>query len=139
MELPSLNSPEVFGLHSNAEIRYFTQSTKALWLNLLSMRSSEGSASAQGSTDNFLNYTIESTLKRIPEVYDVVIIRKQFSEVLRPTQVVLVQELERFNKLILLMTNSLNNLYRALKGEIGMSGELDELSAALMNGFLPES
>jgi dynein heavy chain, axonemal len=139
MELPSLNSPEVFGLHSNAEIRYFTNSTKNLWLNLLSMRSSDGGSSSSGAGDSFLNNTIESTLKRIPELYDVILIRKQFGENLRPTQVVLVQELERFDNLILLMRNSLNNLYRALKGEIGMSGELDELSAALMNGFLPES
>ena len=51
----------------------------------------------------------------------------------------LVQELERFNSLINLMRNSLVKLSRALKGEIGMSGELDELSAALLNGFLPNS
>jgi len=139
MELPSLNSPEVFGLHSNAEIRYFTNSTKGLWINLLSMRSSEGTSGASASSESFLNSTIESTLKKIPEVYDVLIIRKQLGENLRPTQVVLVQELERFNILILMMRNSLNNLFRALKGEIGMSGELDELAAALINGFLPES
>lgn len=139
MELPSLNSPEVFGLHSNAEIRYFTNATKGLWLNLLSMRSSDSSASASGTAETFLTNTIESTLKKIPEIYDVVLIRKQFGEILRPTQVVLVQELERYNNLILLMSTSLNNLHRALKGEIGMSGELDDLSAALMNGFLPES
>ena len=29
------------------------------------------------------------------------------------------------------------NLKRALKGEIGMSTELDELSVSLFNGFLP--
>ncbi|OMJ92498.1 hypothetical protein SteCoe_4738 [Stentor coeruleus] len=139
MELPSLNSPEVFGLHSNAEIRYFTNATKNLWLNLLSMRSSEGSASSSELSEAFLNSTIESTLKKIPEIYDVLIIRKQYGEILRPTQVVLVQELERFNNLILLMNSSLNNLHRALRGEIGMSSELDELSAALLNGFLPES
>ena len=137
--LPIINSPEVFGLHSNAEIRYFTNATKGLWFNLLSMRSSDGGGSASGLADAFLNNTIESTLKKIPQIYDVINIRKQYGEVLRPTQVVLVQELERFNNLILLMRSSLNNLFRALKGEIGMSGELDELSAALMNGFLPES
>ena len=42
MELPNLNSPEVFGLHSNAEIGYFTNSSKNLWVNLISMRTSGG-------------------------------------------------------------------------------------------------
>lgn len=35
------------------------------------------------------------------------------------------------------MTNSLQNLARALRGEIGMSSELDELAFALINGFIP--
>jgi len=46
--------------------------------------------------------------------------------------------LERFNKLINKINDSLFNLKRALKGEIGMSSDLDELSFALFNGFLPE-
>lgn len=32
---------------------------------------------------------------------------------------------------------SLVNLKKALKGEIGMSAELDELSNSIFNGFLP--
>jgi len=36
------------------------------------------------------------------------------------------------------MFNSLSDLKRALLGEIGMSNELDLLSSALYNGFLPK-
>lgn len=54
-----------------------------------------------------------------------------------PTLVVLFQELERFNKLIVRIKETLINLKRALKGEIGMSSELDELALSLLNGFLP--
>jgi len=32
---------------------------------------------------------------------------------------------------------SLKNLQKALKGEIGMSSELDVLSGSLYNGFMP--
>lgn len=42
-----------------------------------------------------------------------------------PTTIVLFQELERFNNLIERMKETLINLKRALKGEIGMSSELD--------------
>lgn len=42
-----------------------------------------------------------------------------------PTTIVLFQELERFNKLIEKIKDTLINLKRALKGEIGMSSELD--------------
>jgi dynein heavy chain len=50
---------------------------------------------------------------------------------------VLLQELERFNKLLSVMHNSLFDLKRALLGEIGMSTELEELGNSLFNGFLP--
>jgi dynein heavy chain len=36
-EIPIIASPEVFGLHSNAEITYFSNAAKLLWSNLISM------------------------------------------------------------------------------------------------------
>jgi dynein heavy chain, axonemal len=64
-------------------------------------------------------------------------LRKEREGDISPTLVVLFQELERFNKLILKIQASLINLKRALKGEIGMSVELDDLSSSLFLSFLP--
>lgn len=139
MELPSLNSPEVFGLHTNAEIGYFTNGTKNLWIDLISMTTSTASAAGGISKDEYLLGVIEDIQGKLPEVYDIYELRKHLGDNLKPTQVVLMQELERFNVLIKLMQSTLFNLVRALKGEIGMSNELDELSFALLNGFLPNS
>lgn len=36
-EIPIINSPDVFGLHPNAEITYYTNGAKMLWNNLISM------------------------------------------------------------------------------------------------------
>lgn len=52
-------------------------------------------------------------------------------------QVVLLQELDRWNKLIISMEYSLQQVRKALAGEIGMSKELDDLGTALFNGQLP--
>ena len=54
-----------------------------------------------------------------------------------PTQVVLLQELERWNLLVIRMSVSLTDLSRALVGEIGMSDALEDVGNALFNGFLP--
>lgn len=41
-ELPLVNTPAVFGLHSNAEIGYFTQATRELWANLIELQPQTG-------------------------------------------------------------------------------------------------
>jgi len=56
-----------------------------------------------------------------------------------PEQVVLLQELERYNKLTKLMKSNLVDLGKALIGEIGMSDALDQIGDALFNGFLPQA
>jgi dynein heavy chain len=55
----------------------------------------------------------------------------------QPTQVVLLQELERFNILLDLIVSSLTDLKRALIGEIGMSQSLDDLANCMFKGFVP--
>lgn len=49
----------------------------------------------------------------------------------------LLQELERYNKLIVKMKTTIMDLKRALNGEIGMSADLDTLGNSFFNGFLP--
>ncbi len=56
---------------------------------------------------------------------------------MRGCQVVLLQELERWNNLVNRMSGSLTDLSRALIGEIGMSDSLEDVGNALFNGFLP--
>ncbi len=56
---------------------------------------------------------------------------------LQPTTIVLLQELERWNLLVSKMSISCVELQKALKGIVGMSGELDNLAEALFHGNLP--
>lgn len=70
---------------------------------------------------------------KLPEPFDEYNIRKSFDEP-SPTQVVLLQELERINHLIVKMHSSISDLKRALNGEIGMNADLDSLGTAFFNG-----
>lgn len=136
-ELPLFTAPGVFGLHSNAEIQYFNNAAKELWLNILDMQTSDGAGGGGINREEIIrNISDEIQDKTLPELFDEYNIRKSF-DVPSPTQVVLLQELERYNKLIVKMRTTIVDLKRALNGEIGMSAELDSLGSSFFNGFLP--
>merc|ERR1719245_2221547 len=84
----------------------------------------------------------EDILSKVPIPFDTLIIRKDFinhyGDDLPPTTIVLFQELERWNILVKVMEQSLEDLKKALKGEIGMSNDLEEISTYLFNGFIPK-
>lgn len=46
--LPLANTPEVFGLHSNAEIGYYTQAARDMWEHLLELQPQTGRAAGAG-------------------------------------------------------------------------------------------
>ena len=134
--IPLFTSPGVFGLHPNAEISYFTNTAKELWLNVLSLQTSDSAAGGGINKEEYIENVASDIQSRLPEIFDYFNIKKMF-ELPSPAQVVLLQELERFNILLGLMHKSLFDLKRALLGEIGMSQELDELATSLFNGLLP--
>lgn len=49
---------------------------------------------------------------KMPKVFDLDLVRKQLGTVASPTSVVLLQELQRFNKLVIRMSTSLAELQR---------------------------
>ena len=65
-------------------------------------------------------------LTKVPEPFDLPAIKRQSRDqkVIAPTFVVLLQEIERWNKLVSFMSTTLKDLQRALVGEIGFSSQL---------------
>jgi len=136
-KIPLFTPPHVFGLHSNAEIQYFNNSVKQLWTDVLEMKASSGGGEGGISREDvILQVATDIQEKTLPEVFDEFNIRKAF-DTPSPTQVVLLQELERVNKLVVRMGASIKDLKGALNGEIGMSAELDLLGDSIYNGRMP--
>eukprot|EP00118_Oscarella_pearsei_P005341 m.24505 g.24505 ORF g.24505 m.24505 type:complete len:2538 (+) comp28630_c0_seq1:2-7615(+) len=134
--LPLANTPEVFGLHSNAEISYYTLAAKDIWKQLVELQPQTGESSAGVSREEFIGGVASDIQSKLPPAFELDRIRKRLGE-LSPTSVVLLQELERWNRLVKRMGLSLVQLQRALAGEVGMSNELDELARSLYNGQIP--
>ncbi|KAG8306677.1 Dynein heavy chain 10, axonemal [Homalodisca vitripennis] len=136
-ELPLVNVPGVFGLHPNAEIGYYTQAAREMWLHLIELQPHTGTAEGGVSREEVIDSVAGDILVKLPAVYDLARVRKSFEMYITPTIVVLLQELERFNVLINRMQSTLTQLRKALAGEIGMDAVLDNVSVSLFNGLLP--
>ena len=136
--MPLLCGPPVFGLHPNAEITYFLNSSRALWTNTLAMMPRSGGGGGGISREEYITNVARDILSKTPEETDMLIVRKSLPDILEPTQIVLMQELERWNKLVNKIGTSLLDLQKAMIGEIGMSDALDDLGAALFNGQVPQ-
>lgn len=135
--LPHANTPEVFGLHPNAEIGYYTSAARDMWSHLVELQPQTGDSGSGISREEFIGKIAKDVLAKLPPEYEMDKIRKKYGLDIPPTTVVLLQELERFNNLIIRMRRSLQTLQKALAGEVGMSSELDEVSRALFNGQIP--
>lgn len=163
--LPLDNSPLVFGLHSNAEIRYNSDTVKNIWRNLADLQPRMTSSGAGISREDYIGKVAADIQTKVPAPFDLLVTRKDLERkmvkkatmdadkaesggaapargmqaALPPTTIVLLQELARWNILVQKMAESLAELQKALSGVVGMSNELDELAESLANGALPES
>ena len=109
--LPLSNTPDVFGLHPNAEIGYYTHSAKDMWSHLVELQPQTGGESGGVSREEFIGKIATDIQGKLPPLFDVDRVRKSITDI-TPTYVVLLQELDRFNVLIRKMSTSLINLQR---------------------------
>lgn len=115
---------QVFGLHANADISYYTASTKDMWSNLIDLQPRVGRAAGGTSREAVVAGVVRDIAAKIPEQFDVPLLAKGMG-VPTPTQVVLLQELARWNGVLDTMRSSLKELQRALSGEPGTQSPTD--------------
>jgi dynein heavy chain len=151
--LPLDSSPLVFGLHSNAEIRYNFDAVTQIWKDLTDLQPRTASSGVGMSREEFIAKVAKDIQTKVPKPFDMIITRRELERMLladgtvvvtpgepvplRPTIIVLLQELERWNLLVVKMKHTLEELQKALVGIVGMSNELDDLAEALFQGVLP--
>ncbi|XP_062444589.1 dynein axonemal heavy chain 3 [Rhea pennata] len=135
--LPITTHPEVFGLHENADITKDNQETNQLFSGVLLTLPREaggGGKSPQETVEDLArdilsklpsDFNVEEVMKKYPVLYE-----ESMNTVLR-------QELIRFNRLTEVVRSSLVNLGRAIKGQVLMSSELEDVFNSMLMGKVP--
>jgi dynein heavy chain len=137
-QLPPITSPDVFGLHLNAEITFYQDSSRLMCQNLMNIYSSSLTTSGGVSKETQVSSTVTEIQLKLKPPFNLNEVRASFGNETTPVQIVLIQELEHWNRLVSSMSLSLFELQRAIAGEVSMSNELESVMNAIYLGRLPD-
>lgn len=76
-------------------------------------------------------------MSKIPQSIDPESTEKRMGPNKTPLHVVLLQEIQRYNALLLLLRSSLKDLCRAIKGQVVMTEQLEEIFICMSEGRVP--
>ncbi|CAM9220423.1 unnamed protein product [Chrysoparadoxa australica] len=129
--LPQEDSPEIFGLHGNADITFQQKETRSLLGTVITVSGGgQGGGGESSDSDKLVADIAASISERMPSAYDVRVAHPDTFKAVEggatcSLGVFLGQELVRFNALIAVMRSSLVELQKAIKGIVVMSGPLE--------------
>ncbi|XP_065190205.1 dynein axonemal heavy chain 12-like [Sycon ciliatum] len=138
--LPMMQTPEVFGMHENVDISKELHETRELFDSVLKVQSNTGGGGGGGKkADEQLIEIASDILSKLPDNFDIEDAQQKYPVTYGESMnTVLVQEMERFNRLASVIRTTLQNLRKAIKGLVVMNVELESLSTSLLIGKLPE-
>jgi dynein heavy chain len=74
--LPHVNTPDVFGLHPNAEIGYYTNASKEMWSNLILLQPNMSDSAGGTRRENIISNIANDILQKLPDQFDIPLIQK---------------------------------------------------------------
>ncbi len=135
--LPPTQYPEAFGMHENVDISKDLASTKLLFDSILLTQGSKKSAG--GDSDKQLQEIAKDILAKLPQNFNLEKVMQKFpTKYEESMNTVLIQEMERYNNLIVVVRSSFQNLQKAIKGLVVMNQELEAFANSVQIGKVPE-
>jgi len=137
--LPLIASPEVYGLHENADISKDVKDTNLLLDSLMSTQSRDTAGGGAGkSQEEMISEVAVDIAARIKPNFDCEAVERAYPQNYYDSMnTVLVQECARVNNLITIVRNSLADIQKAVKGLILLSDALDMVGQSLFVGKVP--
>ncbi|XP_044147017.1 dynein axonemal heavy chain 8 [Bufo gargarizans] len=127
--LPAVDSPQVFGLHPNADITYQSNAAASILEAIAKIQPQESRRGVGESREAIVYRIAEEMLEKLPPDYGPHEAKSQLekTEALSPMNIFLHQEIHRMQKVISIVRSSLSDLKLAIDGTIIMSESLRDV------------
>ncbi|XP_008293860.1 dynein heavy chain 5, axonemal [Stegastes partitus] len=137
--LPLVDSPEVFGLHPNADITYQTNLANETLSTIISIQPKDGGGGAGETREASVQRLANEMLEKLPPDYVRHEVKGQLQKMgpLQPMNIFLRQEVDRMQRVISSVRSTLSDLKLAIDGSIIMSQDLRDALDCVFDARIP--
>jgi len=137
--LPSYDNPECFGLHPNADITYQTLSSRTVLDIIVNIQPKDSSGGTGETRESIVYKMADEMLEKLPQAFVQHEVKSRLIKMghLQPLNIFLRQEIERMQKVIILVRNTLLDLKLAIDGTIVMNEDLSNALNSMFDAKIP--